>query len=89
MEQKIYKKIFLAYIIAFESGVANSCNVQQDTWHQQAMRQQTHQRFHLALKERFSKSTSLGMMKKHEKSALIEILEVLGILSHVDWQSVF
>ena len=29
------------------------------------------------------------MMEKHYKNALIEILQVFGTLSHVDFQSVF
>ena len=29
------------------------------------------------------------MMKKHDKTALMEISQVLGTLSHVDCQSVF
>ena len=36
-----------------------------------------------------SKSTSLRMMKKHDKSALMEISEVFGTLSQVYSQSVF
>ena len=46
-------------------------------------------RFHVTLGETFFKSTSLRMMKKHDKSALMEILQVFGPLSHVDCQSVF
>ena len=33
MEQEIEKKFFVFQIIAFELGVANSRNFQQDTWH--------------------------------------------------------
>ena len=83
------KKFFVFQIIAIELGVANSRNVQQDTWHRQAMCQQTHQSFHLTLGETFSKSTSLRMLKKDEKIALMEISQGFGTLSHVDCQSVF
>ena len=37
MEQKIQKKFFLFQIVAFELGVANSRNIEQDTCHRQPM----------------------------------------------------
>ena len=37
MEQKIQKKLFVFQIIAFQLGVANSRNIEQDTSHQQPM----------------------------------------------------
>ena len=37
MEQKIEKMFFLFQIIAFELGVANSLNIQYDTWHRHSM----------------------------------------------------
>ena len=58
--------------------VTNSRNIQQDTWHWHAVCQQTHERFHLTLGETFSKSTSLKMMKKDDKSAQMEISQVFG-----------
>ena len=88
MEQKIKKKIFAFEITAFELVVANFRNIQQDTWHRQAMCQQTHVMFQLTLGETFSKSTSLRMMKTHDKNALIEISKVFATLSPVDGQSV-
>ena len=89
MEQKIEEKFFVFQIIAFEKEVANSDKLRQDTWHRQSMCQQTPRRFHLTLGETFSKSTSLGIMKKHDESALMHISQVFGTLSHVDCQSVF
>ena len=89
MEQKIQKKILTFEITAFELVVANSRDIQQNTWHLEAMCQQTHVRFQLTIGETFSKSTSLRMMKTHDKSALIEISQVFGTLSHVDCPSVF
>ena len=53
------------------------------------MCQQTHVKFNLTLGETFSKSTSLRMMNKHDKWAVMEILEVFRTLSHVDGQSLF
>ena len=76
-------------IIAFGFGVANSRNIQEDTLYRQAMCQQTHLRFDLKLVEKFSKSTSLRMMEKDDKSAPMDISQVFGTLSHVDYQSVF
>ena len=35
MEQKIEKKFFVFQVIAFQLGVANSRNIEQDTYHQQ------------------------------------------------------
>ena len=83
------KCVFDCQTIALELGVANSLNLQQDTWHPLTMYQQTPLRFHLLLGETFSKSTSLRMMKKHDKSALMEISQVFVTLSQVDSQSLF
>ena len=66
MEQKLEKKAFVFQIIAFEFRVANSRNMQQDTWHQQAMCQQSHVRLNRKLTENFSKSVLLRMMKKDD-----------------------
>ena len=89
MEQKIEKNIFVFQIIAFELGVANSHNLEQDTCRRQSMCSETPLRFHLTLGETYSKSTPLRMIKEHDKSTLLEILQVVGTLSHVDWQSLF
>ena len=55
IQEKILKKVFVFQIIVFELGVANSCNIQHDTWHGQAICQQTHLRFNVNLGETFSK----------------------------------
>ena len=89
MEQKIHKKFFVFQIIAFELGVANSRDIEQDICHRQSMCQQTPLRFHLTLGEIFSKSTSLRMMRKHDKRTLMEVWKVFGTLSHIDCQSTF
>ena len=68
MKQKIEKKFFVFQIIAFELGVTNSHNLEQDTWRRQSMCEQTPLRFHLTLGETFSKSTSLRMMKNMIKT---------------------
>ena len=46
-------------------------------------------RFHLTLGETYSKSTCLRMIKEHDKSTLMEILQAVWRLSHVDCQSLF
>ena len=89
MEQKIQNKFSVFQIIAFELGVRNSHNLEQDTCHWQPIIEKTPLRLHLTLGEIFSKSTSLRMMKKLEKWALMEILQLFGTLSHVDYQSVY
>ena len=89
MEQKIQEKFFLFYITAFELGLANSCNIEQDSCHRQPVCHKIPLRFHLTLAEIFSKSTFPKMMKKNDKCALINILQVFGTLSHIDCQSPF
>ena len=89
MELKVQKKFFVFQIIGFELGVAKSHNLEQDTWHRQSICEQTPPRFNLTLGETFSKSTSTRRMKKHDKITLMEILQVVGTLSHVDCQSVY
>ena len=87
MEQQIEKKFLVFRIIGFELRVANSRNPEQDTCHRQSMYEQGPLRFHVTLRETFSKSTSLRMMKNHDKSPLMEIWQVFGTISHADCQS--
>ena len=89
MEQKIEKSFFVFEIIGLELGVANSHNLEHDPCHRQSICEQTPLRLHLTLGETFSKSSSMRMMKKHDKSAVMEIWQVFGTLSHVHCQSVF
>ena len=55
MGQKIEKKFFVFQIIAFEIGVGNSRNIEQDPSHQQPICEQSPFRFHLTISEIFSK----------------------------------
>ena len=87
--KKLKKKFFVFRKIASHFGVANSQNPEQDICHRQSIRKQKPPRFDLTLGETFSKSITLRMMKKHDKTALREISQVFGTLSHVDCQSVF
>ena len=67
MEQKIEKNIFVFQIIAFELGVANSHNLEQDTCRRQSMCSETPLRFHLTLGETFSKSIPSQWWKTWKK----------------------
>ena len=78
MEQKIEKNIFVFQIIAFELGVANSHNLEQDTCRRQSMCSETPLRFHLTLGETFSKSISLAMMKNMKKALSWRFTKYLG-----------
>ena len=53
------------------------------------MCQQTQLRFKRKLGETLSQPNSLRMMNKHDKWAVMVILQVFGTLSHVHGQSVF
>ena len=46
-------------------------------------------RFYLTLAETYPKSTFLRMMEKHDKSTIIDILQVFGTLPHVECEGVF
>ena len=78
MEQTLQQKVFVFQIIAFEMEVANSDNLEQDTCHRMSMYSQTPLRFHLKLKEIFSKSTFLRMMKNMIKALSWRIRKYLG-----------
>ena len=80
MEQNIQKKFFVLKIIAFESGTKNSKNPEQDASHWQSLCHETTLRFNISLREIFSKSGSLRVMKKYDESALIMILQEFGTL---------
>ena len=78
MEQRNMKKLMVLKIIAFKSGTTNSYNAEQDTCRRQSMCYETPLRFNISLKEIFSKSGSLRVMKKDDESALMQISQELG-----------
>ena len=80
MEKKIEKNLFVSQIIAFVLRVAKSGHIEHYTWHRRSMCEQTPLRFHLSLGEIFSKSNSLRMMKKLDKSVLMDISQVFVTL---------
>ena len=55
MVQKIEKMILVFKITPFELRMTNSHNPEQDTCHQQSMCEQTPLRFHISLREVFTK----------------------------------
>ena len=71
MEQKNEKKVLDLKIIAFESGTTISNNPEQHNCHWHSMCHETQLRNKVSLREIFSKSASLRLMKKHDKSALM------------------
>ena len=78
MEQKNQKNFFLLKIIAFQSGTTNSQNSEQDTCHCQSMYYETPLRFNISLREIFSESSSLRVMKKYDESVLMHIWKEFG-----------
>ena len=89
MEQKLEKWFCVFQIYVFALGVAKSLNLEHDTCHRQSVCEKTLLRIHVQLGEIFSKSTSLRMMKRHDKSALMVVLQVFVTFSHVNCQSAF
>ena len=89
MEQEIQKNPLVFQIIPFQLGIANSHILEQDLCQRQSMRSETSLGFYLTLWESFPKSISMRMMKKHDQNPLMEILQVLGMLSNVECQRVF
>ena len=73
LEQKNYKKLSILNIIAFESETRNSHTPEQDTCHWHSMCYERRLRFNISLREVYSKSGSLKVMKKCDESALMEV----------------
>ena len=80
MEQKNQKKLLVLKIIPFESGTRNSHNPEQDICHWQSICYETALRFNISLREIFSKSRSLKVMKKCDLSVLRDISQELETL---------
>ena len=80
MEQINEKKFLVLKIIAFESETRNSDNPKQDTCHCQSMFYEQPLWFNILLRGLFFKSGSLGVMEKHDESALMMILQEFGTL---------
>ena len=66
MKQKNQRNFLVSQIIAFESGTRNSQNSEQDTCHWQSICYETPLRFKISLREIFSESGSLRVMRKYD-----------------------
>ena len=73
MEQKNEKILLVLRIIPFESGTTNSHNPEHYSCHWQSMCNETPLRFNISLRDIFSKSRSLRVMKKYDQSVLMLI----------------
>ena len=78
MEQTNPRKVLVLKIIAFESGMANSDNLQQDNCLWQSMCYETPLGFNISLRVIISKSRSPRVMKKYDESPLMQISEDFG-----------
>ena len=88
MEQKNERTFLVLKIISFESETINSHNHQHDPCHWQSKYYETPLSFHISLREIFSKSRSLRLIKKYDESVLMQILQGFGTLEHFDCQRV-
>ena len=66
MKQNNQKMFLVLKVIAFQSETTNSHNPEEDTCHWQSMYYETPLRFKISLREIFSKSGSLRVMKKYD-----------------------
>ena len=80
MEQSNQEKFLVLKIIAFESETRNFHNGEHDTSNWQSMYYETPLRFNISLREIFSKSGGLRVMKKYDESVLMKILQEFGTL---------
>ena len=80
MEQKNLKGFLVLNINAFGWGTTNSHNLKQDICHWQSMCYETPLRFNISLREIYSKSRSLRVMKKYDLSLLMKISQEFGTL---------
>ena len=80
MKEKNQKKLLFLKKIPFQFGTANSQNPEQENCHWKTMCYETPLRFNISLREIFCKSGSPRVMKKHDESALMQILQEFGIL---------
>ena len=67
-------------VIAFESGMTISHNLEQDIFQWQSMCYETPLRFKISLREMFIKSGSPRVVKKYDESALMQISQEFGTL---------
>ena len=67
------KKFLVLKIIPFVSGTSNSHLLEKGLCHWESMCYETPPRFNISLREIFSKSGSLKVMRKYAESAVMQI----------------
>ena len=83
-------KMFLVFnIIAFEQVSRNSNSPEGYTCHCQSICYQATLRVNISLREIFSKSGFLRVMKKQDESGHMHIFQEFKTVSHVDCQRMF
>ena len=80
MKQKNRNKSLILKVIAFESFMTNSHNLEQDIFHWQSMCYETPLRFNISLREMFLKSGCPRVVEKYDESALMQISQEFGTL---------
>ena len=80
MKEENLKKYLVLKRTAFQSGTGNSENPEQDNCDWQSTCYETTLRFKISLREIFSESGSLIVMKKYDESAVIQISQDFGTL---------
>ena len=80
MERKNLEMILVLKINALEPLYTNSHNPEEDTCHWQSLCYQVTLRVKISLKEIFSKSGFLRLMKKQDESTLMHVLQEFGTL---------
>ena len=74
------EKLLVLKAIAFQLGMTNSHNPEQDGFHWQSMCYEIALRFNISLRDIFSESGSPTVMKKYDESVLMQISQKFGTL---------
>ena len=80
MEQKIETNLSALWIIAFQLIALKFYYYENDIVNRQLIYQQSALRFHISLRETFSKRVSIRVMSKYDKIAVMQISQVFGTL---------
>ena len=80
MQEKIEKMFLVLKAIACETEPTNSHNPEHDTCNWSSVYYEKPLRFNISLREMFSKSGSLRVIKKYDESVLMQTLQEFGTL---------
>ena len=80
MKQNNQKKLFVFQTIAFQLAMANSHYYKEYTFHRQSLFEQTARRFQILLTETFFNSVCPRVMKKYDKTFVVQVQAVFGTL---------